>query len=60
MAAVLAFAKKIGFNENNTAIGTTCYITNDKTANFLQIVSQITDIPVGSEEEPGIRVSRQG
>lgn len=46
MAAVLAFAKKLGFNENNTAIGTTCYITNDKTANFLQIISQITDIPV--------------
>ncbi len=46
MAAVLAFAKKIGFNESNTAIGTTCYITNDKTANFLEIISQITDIPV--------------
>jgi len=46
MAAVLAFAKKIGFNDSNTAIGTTCYITNDKTANFLQIISQITDIPV--------------
>ena len=46
MAAVLAFAKKIGFNDNNTAVGTTCYITNDKTANFLQIISQIGDIPV--------------
>ena len=46
MAAVLAFAKKIGFNENNTAIGTTCYITNDKTANFLEIISQIIDVPV--------------
>lgn len=46
MAAVLAFAKKIGFNENNSAIGTTCYITNDETANFLQIISQIADIPI--------------
>ncbi|HET6518157.1 MAG TPA: TIGR00303 family protein [Nitrosopumilaceae archaeon] len=46
MAAVLAFAKKIGFNENNTAVGTTCYITNDKTSNFLEIISQIVDIPV--------------
>ena len=46
MAAVLAFGKKIGFNENNTAIGTTCYITNDKTANFQQIVAQVSDIPI--------------
>ena len=29
MAAVLAFASKIGFNEDNTAIATTSYITND-------------------------------
>lgn len=67
MAAVLAFAKKIGFNENNTAIGTTCYITNDKTANFLQIVSQITDIPVlvinpklENSKFEGIRAFSQG
>ena len=46
MAAVLAFAKKIGFNENNSAIATTCYITNDKTANFQETISQIADIPV--------------
>jgi len=46
MAAVLAFGKQIGFNENNTAIGTTCYITNDKTANFIQIVNQLADIPI--------------
>ena len=46
MAAVLAFAKKIGFQENNVAIGTTNYITNDKTSNFLDIVKQISDIPI--------------
>jgi len=46
MAAVLAFGKQIGFNENNTAIGTTCYITNDKTANFIQTVNQLADIPI--------------
>ena len=46
MAAVLAFAKSIGFNEDNTTIGTTCYITNDQTANFLDTVKQIADIPV--------------
>jgi len=46
MAAVLAFAKKIGFNENNTAIGTTCYITNDKTTNFSKVVAEVADIPI--------------
>lgn len=67
MAAVLAFAKKIGFNENNTAIGTTCYITNDKTANFLEIISQIADIPVfvidpklENSKFEGIRAFTQG
>ena len=46
MAAVLAFAKHIGFNENNVAIGTTSYIIDDKTANLIEIVRQISDIPV--------------
>jgi len=46
MAAVLAFAKKIGFNENNTAIGTTCYITNDQTTNFSKVVAEVADIPI--------------
>lgn len=46
MAAVLAFASKIGFNEENTAIGTTSYITNDKSANFKELVQNIADIPI--------------
>jgi uncharacterized protein (TIGR00303 family) len=46
MAAVLAFAKHVGFNENNVAIGTTSYIIDDKTANLIEIVRQISDIPV--------------
>lgn len=45
MAAVLAFAKKIGFNKERTAIGTTSYITDDKSSNFLEIIEQIGDIP---------------
>lgn len=45
MAAVLAFAKKIGFNKERTAIGTTSYITDDTSANFLEIIEQIGDIP---------------
>ncbi len=45
MAAVLAFAAKIGFNEENTVIGTTSYITDDKRANFTSLVKQIADVP---------------
>jgi len=46
MAAVLAFAKHIGFNEANTAIGTTSYVTNDKSANLVELIKQISDIPI--------------
>ncbi len=46
MAAVLAFGHATGFNENNIAIGTTSYIVNDETANFLEVVKQISDIPI--------------
>ena len=61
MAAVLAFAKHVGFNENNVALGTTSYIIADKTANFLEIVKQISDIPIlsinlklGESKIPGL------
>ena len=57
MAAVLAFASKIGFNEENTAIGTTSYITNDKTANFKELVHDIADIPILSVD-PGMKNSK--
>ncbi|KFM18922.1 Phosphoribosyltransferase domain containing protein [Marine Group I thaumarchaeote SCGC AAA799-P11] len=57
MAAVLAFASKIGFNGENTAIGTTSYITNDKTANFKELVNDIADIPVISVD-PGMKNSK--
>lgn len=53
MTAVLAFASKIGFNEDNTAIGTTSYITEDKSANFKNLVPEISDIPVISVN-PGL------
>ncbi len=46
MAAVLAFASKIGFNEEKTAIGTTSYVTGDKSANFKELVQKIADIPI--------------
>ena len=57
MAAVLAFAEKIGFNQENTAIGTTSYITNDKSANFTSLVSEIADIPAISVT-PGLENSQ--
>lgn len=46
MTAVLAFASKIGFNVKNTAIGTTCYISDDTSSNFKSTVLEIADIPV--------------
>ncbi len=46
MAAVLALAHTTGFNENNIAIGTTSYIVNDNSANFLDTVKEIVDIPI--------------
>lgn len=57
MAAVLAFASKIGFNEENTSIGTTSYITDDKTANFTSLVKEIADIPAISVN-PGLKNSQ--
>ncbi len=57
MTSVLAFASKIGFNEENTAIGTTSYITNDDSANFKNLVSQISDIP-GIAVDPGLKNSK--
>lgn len=57
MAAVLAFASKIGFNEENTAIGTTSYITDDESANFTSIVKEIADIPAISVN-PGLQNSK--
>jgi uncharacterized protein (TIGR00303 family) len=57
MAAVLAFASKIGFNLENTSVGTTSYIVNDKNANFIDLVEQIADIPVISVD-PGLKHSQ--
>jgi len=46
MAAVLAFAKSVGYNEDRVAIGTMSYIIDDKDANLLNMVKSISDIPV--------------
>ena len=67
MAAVLAFAKNIGFNEKNTVIGTTSYIIDDKTANLVDTVRQIADIPtlvaklrLGQSKISGLRSYAEG
>lgn len=57
MTAVLAFASKIGFNSENTAIGTTSYITNDQSSNFKNLVQKIADIPAISVN-PGLENSQ--
>ena len=57
MGGVLAFASKIGFNEENTAIGTTSYVINDSSSNFQSIVQDIADIPIISID-PGLKNSR--
>jgi len=67
MAAVLAFAKNIGFNEKNTVICTTSYIVDDKTANLVDTVRQIADIPMlvaklrlGQSKISGLRSYAEG
>jgi uncharacterized protein (TIGR00303 family) len=67
MTAVLAFASKIGFNDKNTAIGTTCYISDDESANFKNLVSEIADIPaiavnprLENSKFPGLRAFSEG
>ena len=57
MSAVLAFSSKIGFNEKNTTIGTTTYIVNDSSANFIEQVNQIADIG-GIAVNPGLEQSK--
>ena len=46
MAAVLALGHSTGYDENNIAIGTTSYIVNDNSANFLDTIKEIADIPI--------------
>ena len=48
MAAVLAFSQTTGYEKKNVAIGTTSYVIDDNTANLVDTVKQIDDIPVFS------------
>ncbi len=67
MAAVLAFASKVGFDESNTVLGTTSYILDDRSADIRGMVSEIADIPAiavdpGLEDSrfPGLRAFSEG
>ncbi|MGQ0771981.1 MAG: nicotinate mononucleotide-dependent phosphoribosyltransferase CobT [Nitrososphaerota archaeon] len=46
MAAVLAFGKITGYNKDNLAVATTSYVTDDPTANLVDTIRQIDQVPV--------------
>lgn len=46
MAAVLALGKFTGYNSDNVVISTTSYVTNDSSANLVDMIQQIDQIPV--------------
>lgn len=48
MAAVLAFSRITGYNKDNVALATTSYVIDDASANLVDMVSQIDQIPVFS------------
>ena len=67
MAAVLAFAKITGYHKDNVALATTSYVTDDKSANLVDMISQIDDIPVfavklalGSSKIAGLKAFANG
>jgi uncharacterized protein (TIGR00303 family) len=67
MAAVLCFAKSLDFSGKNTVIGTTSYIVDDKSANLVETVGQIFDMPIlvaklrlGQSSIPGLRSYAEG
>lgn len=46
MGAIISLAHFTGYDENNIAIGTTSYIVEDSSANFLDTIKEIADIPI--------------
>jgi uncharacterized protein (TIGR00303 family) len=67
MAAVLAVSKQTGYHKENIALATTSYIIDDKTANLVETVDQIDQIPVFSvnlalkdSSIPGLRAFSEG
>lgn len=67
MIAVLGFASKIGFREENTMLGTTSYILNDKSSNIIDMIQEVSDIPaiavnpkLDDSEFPGLEAYSKG
>ena len=57
MAAVLAFASKMGFEEKNVALGTTSYILDDPDSDIRELLCQMADVG-GIAVDPGLARSR--
>lgn len=67
MAAVLAFASGIEFNDENVAVGTTTYVANDPNADFASMISRIADVPaiavdpkLENSKHPGLKAFASG
>ncbi len=66
MAAVLAFATHIGFNKTRSIIGTTSYVVQDNTANFVDIITDIGGTAVSVDPQldrskiPGLHAFADG
>lgn len=67
MAAVLSFSKITGYHKDNVALATTSYVTDDSTANLVEMISQIDQIPVfsvklglGNSKIDGLRAFADG
>lgn len=67
MAAVLSFGKITGYHKDNVALATTSYVTNDSTANLVEMISQIDQIPIfsvrlglGNSKIDGLRAFADG
>ena len=56
MAAVLAFASGIGFDDDKVGVGTTSYVAADDSADFVQMMSVVSDVPA-IVVNPGLRDS---
>ena len=67
MAAVLALAGRLGYDESRTAVAATEYVISDPSANLVETVAQMSDVPVigadpglGSSQIAGLRAFSEG
>lgn len=67
MAAVLALAGKLGYDESRTALASTEYVIGDASANLVETVREVSGAPVigadpglSSSQVPGLRALSEG